>query len=252
MLRALLEAGVRPDLVLGTSVGALNGVLVAADPTPAAAVRLGALWRELAGQVFADSLARQVRTALRTRTSLHRSGPLRRLLAEHLPVHRFDELAVPFGCVAACVERAAEHWFDEGPLVDAVLASCAVPGLLPPVAIGGEHFLDGGLVDSVPVGEAVRRGATTVWVLQVGRVERPLAPPRAPWQVASVAFEIARRHRFAADLARVPEGVAVHVLPTGSPPPSPREDLRYRSTSRVAERVERAHAASAAYLVALG
>ena len=250
MLRALLEAGVRPDLVLGTSVGALNGVFVAADPTPTAAARLEDLWSELAGEVFSGSLVRQVGTALRTRTSLHRSGPLRRLLLEHLPVRDFAELPVPFGCVAACVERAAEHWFDTGPLVDAVLASAAVPGLLPPVRIGGEHFLDGGLVNSIPVGEAVRRGARTVYVLQVGRVERPLHPPRAPWQVGQIAFEIARRHRFAADMAAVPEGVAVHVLPTGAGGPGLRDDLRYRDASRVAARMARAYEATAADLAA--
>lgn len=251
MLRALLEAGVRPDLVLGTSVGAVNGVFVAAEPTPAAVVRLAELWQELAGRVFAGSLVRQVGTAVRTRTSLHRSGPLRRLLLEHLQVRDFSELEVPFACVAASVERAAEHWFDEGPLVEAVLASAAVPGLLPPVLVGDEHYLDGGLVNSIPVGEAVRRGAQTVWVLQVGRVERPLQAPRQPWQVASVAFEIARRHRFASDMARVPEGVAVHVLPTGAGEPGRLDDLRYRDTSRVADRVARAHAASRAYLEAL-
>ena len=251
MLVALLEAGIRPDLVLGTSVGAVNGAMLAADPTPRAAQRLTRLWADLAGQVFAGSLAAQVRTALQTRTSLHRVAPLRRLLHEHLPVRTFAELAVPFACVAASVERAAEHWFDEGPLVEAVLASAAVPGLLPAVAVGGEHFLDGGLVNSIPVGEAVRRGATTVWVLQVGRVERPLRPPRQPWQVASVAFEIARRHRFAADLAAVPPGVAVHVLPTGQPAPGRLDDLRYRDTSRVPERISRAHEATRAYLADL-
>ena len=250
MLRALLEADVRPDLVLGTSVGALNGVFVAADPTPAAAGRLADLWADLAGQVFGSSLMRQVQTAVRTGTSLHRPAPLRRLLLEHLPVRTFAELAVPFSCVAASIERAAEHWFSAGPLVDAVLASAAVPGLLPPVTVDGEHFLDGGLVNSIPVGEAVRRGAATIWVLQVGRVERPLRPPRQPWQVASVAFEIARRHRFAADMADVPPGVRVHVLPTGAPAPSARDDLRYRDTSRVAERISRAYDASAEYLAA--
>ncbi len=163
----------------------------------------------------------------------------------------FGELAVPFACVASSIERAAEHWFDEGPLVDAVLASASVPGLLPPVAIGGEHFLDGGLVNSIPVGEAVRRGARTVWVLQVGRVERPLQPPRAPWQVASVVFEIARRHRFSADMTAVPDGVTIHVLPSGALPPGRLDDLRYRDTSRVPQRVQRAYEASARYLEAL-
>jgi NTE family protein len=250
MLQALLERGVRPDLVLGTSVGALNGAFVAADPTVEGTRRLAELWGELAGSggVFTGSLVSRAATMARTGTHLHRTGPLRRLLAQHLPVERLEDLPVPFSCVAASIERAAEHWFTEGPLHDAVLASCAVPGLLAPVRIGDEHFLDGGLVNSIPVSRAVALGARTVYVLQVGRVERPLAPPRLPWEVALVAFEVARRHRFAADMASLPDDVAVHVLPTGDVVPEGLRQLRYRDGRRVAERVERAHVAASEYL----
>jgi NTE family protein len=253
MLRALLEAGVTPDLVVGTSVGALNGAFLAADPTVETTTRLAELWRRLSaeGGVFSGSLVQRAATAVRSGTHLHRRGPLRELLAQHLPVQRIEDLAVPFQCVASSVERAAEHWFDSGPLSDAVMASCAVPGLLAPVRIGDEHFLDGGLVNSIPVSRAVELGATTVWVLQVGRIERPLEPPTRPWEVALVAFEIARRHRFAADMARLPDDVTVHVLPTGDEVPGGLAQLRYRDTRRVGQRVERAHAATAAYLEAL-
>src|SRR3954449_4232872 len=153
MLQALLEHAVRPDLIVGTSVGAINGALVAADPTPSAVDRLRRVWEELASQrIFAGSVLAQMRTLVRTRTHVHPREPLRELLTAHLPVQSFAELAVPFQCVAASIERAAEHWFTEGALIDAVLASCAVPGLLPPVEVDGEHYLDGGLVHSIPVG----------------------------------------------------------------------------------------------------
>ena len=250
MLRALLEAGVSPDLVVGTSVGALNGAFVAADPTVEATLRLAALWRQLSAQVFAGSLAHRVSTAVRTRTHLHPRGPLRMLLEQHLPYASIEDLAVPFQCVAASIERAAEHWFDSGPLHRAVLASCAVPGLLAPVEIDGEHYLDGGLVNSIPVSRAVELGASTVWVLQVGRIETPLTPPRLPWEVAMVTFEIARRHRFAADMARLPAGVTVHVLPSGEQA-SGREQLRYRDSRRTTRRVDAAYEASRRYLADL-
>ena len=81
---------------------------------------------------------------------------------------------------AASIERAAEHWFDSGRVVDAVVASAAVPGLLPPVKVGAEHYLDGGIVNSIPLARAVQLGATRVFVLQVGRFDRPLKPPRSP------------------------------------------------------------------------
>ncbi len=253
MLRALLEAGIVPDLVVGTSVGALNGAFLAADPTVEATIRLADVWRELsaAGGVFSGSLVERVGTALRSRTHLHRRGPLRELLAQHLPVEDIEDLVVPFRCVAASIERAAEHWFSSGSLADAVLASAAVPGLLAPVRIGDEHFLDGGLVNSIPISRAVELGATTLWVLQVGRVEQRLTKPTRPWEVAQVAFEIARRHRFATDMAMLPAHVTVHLLPNGDDVPQGMAQLRYRDTSRVNGRVERAYAATSAYLAAL-
>jgi NTE family protein len=256
MLQALSERGVQPDLIVGTSVGAINGALVAADPGPSAVDRLRAVWEELASQrVFAGSVLARVGTLVRTRTHLHPREPLRDLLTAHLPVQTFAELRVPFQCVAASIERAAEQWFSEGTLLDAVLASCAVPGLLPPVELAGEHYLDGGLVHSIPVGRAVTLGAETIYVLHVGRIDRPLRPPTRPWEVALVAFEIARRHRFAADLAALPPSVTLHVLPSGNEGPPAAGDLsslRYRDFSGVAERIDRAHVAAREYLERCG
>jgi NTE family protein len=249
MLRALLEHGITPDLVVGTSVGAINGALVAADPTPAGVDRLRAVWEDLAsGGIFSGSVLSRVRTLARTRTHVHPREPLRDLLRRHLPVRTFAELPVPFQCVAASIERAAEHWFTDGDLADAVLASCAVPGLLPPVELDGEHYLDGGLVHSIPVGRAVALGAGTVFVLHVGRIDRPLRAPTRPWEVATVAFEIARRHRFAADLAALPPEVTVHVLPSGDPDPPGTANLRYRDFSAVSGRIEQARVAAHEYL----
>ncbi|WP_327589996.1 patatin-like phospholipase family protein [Nonomuraea sp. NBC_00507] len=246
MLQALDEAGIRPDLVVGTSVGALNGAVIAAAPTEAVA-RLTGLWRsDIVRTAFAGSWVARLSTLARTGTHLHPMGPLRDVLSETVRVSRIEDLEVPFQCVAASVERAAAHWFTSGPLVEAVLASCAVPGLLPPVVIGGEHFYDGGLVHSIPVGRAVHLGAKRVYVLHVGRIERPLSPPRRFWEVGLVAFEIARRHRFAEDMASLPPGVEVHVLPAGvTEPLSP---LRYRDLSQLSACIERAYEASSRYL----
>jgi NTE family protein len=251
MLQGLLERGMRPDLILGTSVGAINGAAVAAQPTSAAVTELTELWAELtAGDVFGGSLLSRVATAVRTGTHLHSTRPLREKLARRFGDLHIEDLAVRFGCVAASIERASEHWFTSGPVVDAVLASCAVPGLLEPVAIGGEHFLDGGLVSSIPVDRALALGAQTIFVLQVGRVEAPLAVPTRPWEVGLVAFEIARRHRYQSTMAALPEGIEVHVLPTGAEPMSftDRRQLRYRDFSTVPKRIRAAYEATSAYL----
>lgn len=253
MARALLEAGVQPELVCGTSVGAINGAAIAADPTPEGAQRLLEMWEALGRtDMFDGSLVGRIAGLVSRRTALHGNGALRRTLQDHLPAGTFEDLAVPFECVAASVERAREHWFDSGELVEPVLASCALPGVFPPVRIGDEHFLDGGLVNSIPLGRAVARGADTVWVLHVGRLEEDLTAPRFLWEVAFVAFEISRRHRFLSDLERVGPEVAVHVLPTGLPQRSPAtwSNLRYRDTRRIAGRAELAYDATRDYLKA--
>ncbi len=251
MLAALLERGVAPSLIVGTSVGAINGAVIAAQPTLATAGRLAEVWSRLEQEgVFKGSLLRRMATLVRTRTHLHGDEALRALLIDVLPT-RIEDLAVPFQCVAASIERASEHWFERGPLVDAVMASAAVPGILPAVEVDGEHFLDGGIVNSIPVGRAVALGADTIFVLHVGRLDRPLEPPRWPWEVGLVAFEIARRHRFIGDLARLPDDVAVHVLPTGQSDPPRYNDLsqlRYRDSSQIAARIARARQATGNYL----
>ncbi|MFD0684282.1 patatin-like phospholipase family protein [Actinomadura fibrosa] len=251
MLRALRECGVRPDLVVGTSIGALNGALVAADPDTAVE-RLTGLWSDEAVRgVLGAPVWSRLWTLARSGTHLHANEPLRRTLDEMLKGAVFEDLAVPFQCVAACIETAMAHWFSSGPITPAVLASSAAPGLLPPVRVGDRHYFDGGLVHSIPVGRAVELGATTVYVLHVGRIERALAPPRRPWEVGMVAFEIARRHRFFEEMAALPEGLAVHVLPAGGESRRPGVDLaqmRYRATSGIQSHIERAYRASLRYL----
>jgi len=251
MARALLEAGVRPDLVCGTSVGAINGAAIAADPTPEGAQRLLEMWEALSrNDMLGGSLAGRLAGLVSRRTALHGNGALRRMLCDRLPARTFEDLVVPFECVAASIERAREHWFSSGELVEPVLASCALPGVFPPVRIGAEHFFDGGLVHSIPLGRAVARGADTIWVLHVGRLEEDLTAPRFLWQVAFVAFEISRRHRFLSDLERVGSEVTVHVLPTGLPqrPSATWSNLRYRDTGRIVGRAELAYEATREYL----
>jgi NTE family protein len=249
MLQALADAGMTPDLVLGTSVGAINGAAFACDPGPDAAAGLERMWADLgSSDVFGGGMVASLSTLARSSgTHLYGNHRLEALLRDHLPVQRFEDLPVRFECVAACVERAAAHWFAHGELIPAVLASCAVPGLFPPVRVGEEHFLDGGLVDSLPVGRAVALGATEIYALHVGRLEQPLHPPRRPWEVAAVAFEVARRSRFTDAMAALPADVRVHVLPTGTAK-TPIANLRFRSNRQVEERVERARAATTAYL----
>jgi NTE family protein len=250
MLEALAEAGIAPSVIVGTSVGAINGAVIAAHADGQGVERLRGLWRELgASGVLGEGLVGRLSTLVRTRTHLHSLDPLRAVLERNLP-DTFAQLRVPFQCVAASIERAGPRWFSEGPLVPAILASCAVPGLFPPVELGGEHHMDGGLVDSIPVGRALELGATELYVLQVGRIETPLAKPRNALEVALAAFEIGRRHRFVEEIESVPANITVHVLPAAAEGLAFNDlrQLRYRDGRRIGAAIERARDATRDYL----
>ncbi|MFG2721203.1 patatin-like phospholipase family protein [Streptomyces sp. NPDC048416] len=217
MLRALLERDIVPDLVFGTSVGALQGALLARNPTVAVCDQLAEMWRELLGKRVMSVTARGLLlNALRRRAALASMDALHEVARSYLGGRtRIEDLVLPYQCVAASIERAAARYFDSGPLLPAVLASCAIPGLWPPVRIGDEHYVDGGIVETAPVGRAVAYGVTTVYVLRMRQRERPLQPARWPWQIGPTAFEISRRHRLAQILSAHPPGVRVHILPSG-------------------------------------
>ena len=140
MLRAILERGITPDLVLGTSVGALNGAMVAREPRLSVIDKLVELWRGAgqpqSQQVYGDSPLRTVRRAMATGTHLWSATPLRQALEDEFGDLTFEDLPVRFQVCAASIERAAEHWFTSGLLVEAIMASAAVPGLLPPARVG--------------------------------------------------------------------------------------------------------------------
>lgn len=244
MLRALAEQGVRPDLVLGCSVGAINGAGLAEDPTPAGIGRLERLWGSLDGKRLMPSGLLPPAVGLARRgESIHGNGGLRRELEERLQARRFEDLSVPFQCVATDVLAVRETWFHAGPLIDPVLASAALPAVYPAVEIDGVRYLDGAIVDDVPVGRAVELGARTVYVLQVSAFARPRPEPRRPLDVAVQSYWIARHHRFKRELEAVPPDVDVHLLPTGATP-----SMRYNDFTRSGELMAQAYRASSDYL----
>jgi NTE family protein len=244
MLRALVEREIRADLVLGCSVGALNGAAYAADPTPAGVRNLEELWMGIDDDEVMPSgwLPAQVMMA-RRRPAVHDNAGLRSLVEEALAVERFEDLLVPFQCVATAVEPAAEAWFSSGPLIDPILASSALPGIFPLVTIGDLRYMDGAVVNDVPVTRAVALGARTIYILHVGTLDRPWLDPKRPLDVVVQAYWIARRHRYHEDLDELPARVKVIVLPVGSPP-----RLKYNDFSHSHELITQAYAATAAHL----
>lgn len=251
MLKALVESGVEADLVLGTSIGAFNGSVFASAPGSEGVERLIGLWDELAGSgLLKGGFFNRVKSVARLEPAIQGAGAIRHVLEDvHSHETLIEDLKLPFQCVAASIERAAEHWFDSGPLVDALMASSAIPALFPPVEIAGEHFYDGGLVNSVPLTRAVDLGASRVFVLQVGRVESELRTPERLHEAALISFEIARRHRFTTTMQNLPEGVEVHVLPSGNQIDfDDRRQLRWKELGETGSLVSAGYEASLDYL----
>jgi NTE family protein len=245
MLRALVEHGVVPDLVVGCSVGAVNGAAFAEDPSLARIARLEHVWlnteaKDLMPRPWklppAVSLARRIE-------AIHTFAGLRALIEQTLDAATFEELAVPFHCLATDVADASEAWFDQGPLVEKLLASAAIPAMFPSVEVDGRRFVDGAVVNDVPIGRAVDLGARTIYVLEVGSFWHPWTEPKRPAEAAIQAYNLARQNRFRRELDSVPEGIDVHVLPHGEPP-----HLRLRDMSQSPLLLAAAHKASATYL----
>ena len=255
MLQALDEADIRPDLILGTSIGAFNGSVIADASGAAAVKRLADLWSEISGSdIFGSGLIDRIKNLAALRPAIHDSSQLREMLQQvHGRGKKIEDLAIPFQCVASSIERSAEHWFTEGPLVEALLASSAIPVLLPPEEINGEHFYDGGLVNSIPIDHAIELGVTTIFALQVGRIEASLRPPARLHEAALISFEIARRHRFATQFQNLPSEVHLHLLPSGNPVQfDDRRQLKWRETGDTVELIEGAYQASSKYLAEAG
>lgn len=252
MIKAIAETNVSPDVIVGTSIGSVNGAMLACGEFSEMAAQLETLWTEIESTgVLREGFVSRVANLARHRTHFHSNTALRELLTSWLPYRTFEELPTPFQCSAACIETSSEWWFQAGELVDPILASCAVPGLLPPVEVGGRHFVDGGVVNSIPISRALELGATTIYVFHVGHIETPLRLPRHAWDVAFVAFEISRRHRFHRDMAQIPDGVTVHVLPAGTDPSIKFNDpakLRYNHSASIPSGIHSAYEATSNFL----
>ena len=251
MVQALDEASIHPDLVLGTSIGAFNGSVIADQPGKDGVQRLFELWESLSNsEVFKGGMFERIRNVATFQPAIHSTEDLRSILESfHGPDKRIEDLSVTFQCVAASIERSAEHWFTSGPLMPALLASSAVPALFPPVKINDEHFYDGGLVNSVPLDRAFKLGAKSIFVLQVGRIEAPLRPPERLHEAGLISFEIARRHTFARAMENVPDDVELHLLPSGNPVAfDDRRQIKWKDMANATNLMAGAYEATTKYL----
>ena len=244
-LRALLEHKIVPDAVIGCSVGALNGAAIAGTPTVEETNRLAELWKGLGRHDIFPSASRTRGPWLFLRHGLaaYSDHGLRRVIDKWLRFRTFADASVPFYAVATALRTGLEHWFDAGDVVPALLASTALPGFLPPVTLGGEDYIDGGVVNNVPISKAFELGAQRVYVLDCGNSERERKTPNRPYEVLMQAVSIARAHRFRAECGDIPEGVELVKMPTIDP-----GKIKFDDFSRSPELIERAYRVSSAFL----
>ncbi|HMJ76949.1 MAG TPA: patatin-like phospholipase family protein [Iamia sp.] len=214
MLLALEEAGVHPDLYVGTSVGAVNATFMAGRPGGGGAQALAGVWSRLRRQdVFPTSPLRSLRSASGREQGLVSPVALGRLVRTHLPYRLLEEAPVPVTVVAVDVCTSADVALSRGPAVESVLASAAIPGIFPPVELGGRTFMDGGVVDNAPISHAITLGADVIWVLPAGYACALPEPPRSALGMALQGLNVLVQRRLAHDLEVYGDRADIRVVP---------------------------------------
>ena len=250
MLRALFEYDIEPDVIVGCSVGAINGAAFAAEPNLRGLHRLERIWSRMADgdpDIMPNRglLPLAVQLA-RKGESLHSQDGLKQLLESELLDGDIDDLAIPFSCVATDMATSEELWFQDGPLLPALLASAALPGIFPPVEIGGRAYYDGGVVREVPLPSAVELGATKIYLLHPGHfAAKSMDEVVRPFDVLIHAYWTARANRLQDEIDKLPDSIELIRLPSGEMP-----DLRFDDFSRGRELTRLAYEASQSFLEA--
>ena len=212
MLQVLTEHGFVPDRIYGSSVGAVNGVAFAGDPTRGGVERMTEIWTGLTREsVYPQGRLHGPWLYLQQRDSVYANTGLRSVIEEGITFERLEDAVIPIEVVATSLTDGRERWFTYGPVVDAVLASAAIPAVFPPVEIDGERFIDGGVVNNVPIRRAIDAGATRVVVLLCTPPIYTPTTPKRPVEAMLNALFISIHARFARDMAQLPPGVEVIV-----------------------------------------
>jgi NTE family protein len=194
MAQALLEAGHHPDLLYGTSAGALNAAWLANDPTAEGVAALGRMWAAVKRRdVFPMRPWTVVMGLAGLKDHVVDQGGLAKWLRTTSTLRRLEEGVLPLVVVATDLETGEEVLLESGPAVPALLASSAMPGIYPPVRIGDRWLVDGSIASDAPIGPAVQAGATQVWVLPSVPVV-PMARPTSALDVLlrSASITLAR------------------------------------------------------------
>jgi len=239
---ALEEAGIHPDLFVGTSVGALNAGFLSTRPGVAGARNLVAAWNALRRREAVQlSPIRALAGFLGVRNHLISPTHLRRLIGRWIEVDRIEDTEVPLAVTATDALSGEAMVFTHGDVSDCLAASSAIPGLFPPVRIGSRWFVDGSLSANRPVLQAQALGADRIYVITTSTATR-LSPPRGAVAMAmnsvSLVTSGTARHELALALRQAEEtGGQIHIVPSSEPAaPGPFDYGRSASLAEAAYR----------------
>lgn len=204
-------------MVVGTSVGSMNAAYLAFNPTPEGVKDMERHWRDFTeDDLFPGGRFRAAWARMFVRGNrLFENSGLQRVISTHLGENTAIENAqIPLGIVATDLETGAERVFTSGPLVEALLASAAMPGVYPPVEIEGRLYTDGGVANNVPIAPAVEMGATTLYVLNSTSHTNQRRPLSRPMDYFFHGFTLARAQRLTIDLRLYADRVNLVMIPT--------------------------------------
>lgn len=213
MLRELLVQGVTPDLIVGSSAGAINGAYIASSPTLDRIERLGQIWRDLRRQDIFPITLRSLAAFLGRQSYVVDSHGIRSLLMAHLGYKTHDQATVPLHLVATDVHGGTTVRLSQGSVIDAVLASCAIPGAFPHVRIGEHDLIDGAVASNTPIRTAIELGADRLLVLPTGFACALDHPPASVIGATLHAINLLTAHQVVADLERYGGQVEIITVP---------------------------------------
>ena len=203
MLQALYERAIRPDVIIGTSVGAINGAYVASRPqTRSTADDLADMWRGVRRQQVFPFSPLTALLGVARRNHVVPDGPLRRLIDDQLEFERLEDAPIPLHLIAVDLFTGRERRLSRGPALEAIVASSAIPGVFPPVDWEDTELIDGGVANNTPISHAIELGCDRVYVLPTA-TSCPLPnEPHGALGMAVHAMSLLVQQRLVADIEK--------------------------------------------------
>jgi NTE family protein len=213
MLRVLAAHGIVPDMVVGSSVGAINAAFYAGYPTLQGVTQLENIWRSLRRQdVFPIAWRNLIGIAQKGKYLVASDG-LRRLCELHLPYRDLSAARLPVHVVATNMLSGGTVVLSRGSVVDAVMASTAIPAAFAPVLIDGQYLVDGAITSNTPIKVAVACGARRLIVLPTGYACALERPPQGVVATALHALTLLIARQLLAELHELDAGIEYRIVP---------------------------------------